>query len=99
MGTIKAVIGKIKKCGEVKYDISFLPDNTTWITIDSREFGVPREGDVVEVEPPKVVGLTRVKDEALKAAKTDPFLCIDCGESWNPIKEDKCSNCGNQVPF
>lgn len=61
MKIIKAIIGEIKKSGEVKYDVSFMPDNKTWITIDSRTFGVPRIGDIIEIRPPEVINLIRDK--------------------------------------
>lgn len=55
---MNGLIGKVTKAENGNYDVSFLPDNETWITID-KKLGIPKILDIVEFIPPKVLRLIR----------------------------------------
>lgn len=61
METLRAIIGEVDDIGEGKFNVAFMPDLSTWITIDSKKFGIPNIGDIVEVIPPQVKQLIAVK--------------------------------------
>ena len=57
---IEAVIGKVKKT-LTGWDISLMPDNTTWLSMRRNEttLGKPMPGDIVKIRVPRIVAHRR----------------------------------------
>lgn len=56
---IKMMIGKVVQ-RDGGWDVSFAPDNTTWISVRFDQVEQPPEvGDEFEVIPPRVIGIRR----------------------------------------
>lgn len=57
--TIQAVVGRVTP-QPYGADIALAPDNGTWLSVYSDDGPIPNVGDIVTVETPRVIAVTRV---------------------------------------